>query len=103
MNRHLRRTRANVGPLVLLFCADVAARTQHRVFSLFQLEQHIMGCTSATPGTAGRVLRQLRAQGAVDYRARNGLCYLRRVDPSAVEDAARQRELFRDETSGPAR
>ena len=64
--RQIRRVDRNIGDLVLAFCQS------RREFHLHELEAYVKEHHArSTPGSGGRILRQLKKQGKVNYEVLN--------------------------------
>jgi hypothetical protein len=75
---HLQRVSDRIAGAVIRFCAE------HQQFHLQQLEDFVAGQVEhVTPGSAGRILRDLRRRGQLDYRVLS-----RRESLYEIEEAA---------------
>jgi hypothetical protein len=65
--REIVRVARGIAPIVLEFCKA------HRVFHAEDLRAFVMSRTGRAPGSADRILRDLRRQGFLDYSVERSL------------------------------
>lgn len=91
---HLERVNARIGATVLAFCRE----TQKPDFHMEELMRFVRARIGAAPDSPGRILRDLRQRGAINYIVLNRRASLYRLLRQEVRTT--RRGIFRDLDAG---
>ena len=82
--KNLNRVSSRIAAAILEFC------TEGREFHADELRRHVDGCvaTGVAPGSADRILRDLRKRRKLNYKVLNRKNSLYRVIPAELEQSA---------------
>ena len=83
--RQLKRVKRRIGDIVLDFCHQHLGKQ----FRMIDLEMYVQQEKMTTPGSAGRILRELKREGVIDYiqlDRGNSLYYLKKVEEFYAPD-----------------
>jgi hypothetical protein len=68
--RERKRIAGNIAPLIIEFCRK-RLEEENPLFTMTELEETISGQHAITPGSAGRILRDLKWIGRIQYEVKD--------------------------------